>query len=129
MVEGIWNTLALPPHAKCLGYCRFWLAKHSNRVVIGGTATTVVMGNVAAGTCTIRVGSEGGMLLNRAPIIVAEQFSTLESLYPGRIDNQTLVLACHANGPRVTLVDIGVGSTDSQNRMCGRQRLSGFARS
>lgn len=80
------NTLDLAQHAERLGYHRFWLAEHHNMVGIASAATAVVIGYVAAGTRTIRVGSGGIMLPNHAPLIVAEQFGTLESLYPGRID-------------------------------------------
>ena len=80
------NTLDLAQHAERLGYHRFWLAEHHNMVGIASAATAVVIGYVAGGTRTIRVGSGGIMLPNHAPLIVAEQFGTLESLYPGRID-------------------------------------------
>jgi alkanesulfonate monooxygenase SsuD/methylene tetrahydromethanopterin reductase-like flavin-dependent oxidoreductase (luciferase family) len=80
------NTLDLAQHAERLGYNRFWLAEHHNMVGIASAATAVVIGYVAAGTRTIRVGSGGIMLPNHAPLIVAEQFGTLETLYPGRID-------------------------------------------
>src|SRR5258705_6733804 len=80
------NTLDLAQHAERLGYHRFWLAEHHNMIGIASAATAVVIGYVAAGTRTIRVGAGGIMLPNHAPLIVAEQFGTLESLYPGRID-------------------------------------------
>jgi len=80
------NTLDLAQHAERWGYQRFWLAEHHNMVGIGSAATAVVIGYVAAGTRTIRVGAGGIMLPNHAPLVVAEQFGTLESLYPGRID-------------------------------------------
>jgi luciferase family oxidoreductase group 1 len=69
-----------------LGYRRYWLAEHHNMPGIASAATAVVIGHVAAGTKTIRVGSGGIMLPNHAPLIIAEQFGTLESLFPGRID-------------------------------------------
>jgi luciferase family oxidoreductase group 1 len=69
-----------------LGYQRYWVAEHHNMPGIASAATVVVMGHVAAGTRTIRVGSGGIMLPNHAPLVVAEQFGTLESLFPGRID-------------------------------------------
>lgn len=84
--EAIRNTLDLAKHAERLGYHRFWLAEHHNMIGIASAATAVVIGYVAAGTRTIRVGSGGIMLPNHAPLIVAEQFGTLETLYPGRID-------------------------------------------
>jgi luciferase family oxidoreductase group 1 len=84
--DALRNTLDLAQHAERLGYHRFWLAEHHNMVGIASAATAVVIGYVAGGTHTIRVGSGGIMLPNHAPLIVAEQFGTLESLYPGRID-------------------------------------------
>jgi luciferase family oxidoreductase group 1 len=69
-----------------LGYRRYWLAEHHNMPGIASAATAVVIGHVAAGTKTIRVGSGGIMLPNHAPLIIAEQFGTLEALFPGRID-------------------------------------------
>jgi luciferase family oxidoreductase group 1 len=80
------NTLDLARHAERLGYKRYWLAEHHNMPGIASAATAVVIAYVAAGTSTIRVGSGGVMLPNHAPLMVAEQFGTLESLYPGRID-------------------------------------------
>jgi luciferase family oxidoreductase group 1 len=80
------NTLDLARHAERLGYRRYWLAEHHNMPGIASAATAVVIGHVAGGTKTIRVGSGGIMLPNHAPLVIAEQFGTLESLYPGRID-------------------------------------------
>ena len=80
------NTLDLAQHAERWGYERFWLAEHHNMVGIASAATAIVIGYVAAGTRRIRVGAGGVMLPNHAPLVVAEQFGTLESLYPGRID-------------------------------------------
>jgi luciferase family oxidoreductase group 1 len=80
------NTLDLARHAERLGYRRYWLAEHHNMPGIASAATAVVIGHVAGGTSTIRVGSGGIMLPNHAPLVIAEQFGTLESLYPGRID-------------------------------------------
>jgi luciferase family oxidoreductase group 1 len=80
------NSLALARHAESLGYRRFWLAEHHNMPGIASAATAVVIAHVAAGTQTIRVGAGGIMLPNHAPLAIAEQFGTLESLYPGRID-------------------------------------------
>ncbi len=68
------------------GFKRFWLAEHHNMTGIASAATSVVIGHVAGGTRTIRVGSGGIMLPNHSPLVIAEQFGTLESLYPGRID-------------------------------------------
>ena len=80
------NTLDLAQHAERWGYYRYWLAEHHNMPGIASAATAVVIGHVAGGTQTIRVGSGGVMLPNHAPLVIAEQFGTLESLYPGRID-------------------------------------------
>ncbi|GAA5787177.1 LLM class flavin-dependent oxidoreductase [Chitiniphilus shinanonensis] len=80
------NTLDLARHVEKLGYRRFWLAEHHNMSGIGSSATAVLIGHVAGGTSTIRVGSGGVMLPNHAPLVVAEQFGTLASLYPDRID-------------------------------------------
>jgi luciferase family oxidoreductase group 1 len=80
------NTLDLAQHAERWGYNRFWVAEHHNIPSIASAATSVVVGYVAGGTKTIRVGSGGVMLPNHAPLIIAEQFGTLEAIYPGRID-------------------------------------------
>jgi len=76
----------LAQHVERLGFKRFWLAEHHNMPGIASAATAVVIGHVAAGTSTIRVGSGGVMLPNHAPLVIAEQFGTLASLFPGRID-------------------------------------------
>ncbi|MEO8668455.1 MAG: LLM class flavin-dependent oxidoreductase [Bauldia sp.] len=80
------NTLDLAQHAETWGYKRYWLAEHHNLPGIASAATAVVIGHVAAGTSTIRVGAGGIMLPNHAPLMVAEQFGTLATLFPGRID-------------------------------------------
>jgi luciferase family oxidoreductase group 1 len=80
------NTLELARHAERLGYRRYWLAEHHNMAGVASAATSVVIGYVAGGTSTIRVGAGGIMLPNHAPLVIAEQFGTLESLYPGRIE-------------------------------------------
>jgi luciferase family oxidoreductase group 1 len=80
------NTLDLARHAEQWGYRRYWLAEHHNMPGVASAATSVVIGFVAGGTSTIRVGAGGIMLPNHAPLVIAEQFGTLESLYPGRID-------------------------------------------
>ena len=80
------NSLDLAQQAEAFGYKRFWLAEHHNMVSVASSATVVLIGYIAGGTKTLRVGSGGIMLPNHAPLIVAEQFGTLESLYPGRID-------------------------------------------
>ncbi|MCI0753624.1 LLM class flavin-dependent oxidoreductase [Teichococcus vastitatis] len=80
------NALELAQHAERWGYHRYWLAEHHNMPGIASAATAVVIGHVAAGTSTIRVGSGGVMLPNHAPLVIAEQFGTLNALFPGRID-------------------------------------------
>jgi luciferase family oxidoreductase group 1 len=80
------NTLDLARHAEAWGYRRYWLAEHHNMPGIASAATSVLIGHVAGGTSTIRVGSGGVMLPNHAPLVIAEQFGTLASLFPGRID-------------------------------------------
>ncbi|MFY9753802.1 MAG: LLM class flavin-dependent oxidoreductase [Candidatus Acidiferrales bacterium] len=80
------NSLELAQHAERWGYRRFWLAEHHNMPGIASAATAVVIGHVAGGTKTIRVGAGGVMLPNHAPLVIAEQFGTLASLYPDRID-------------------------------------------
>src|ERR1035438_435339 len=80
------NTLDLARHVEQWGYRRFWLAEHHGMPGIASAATAVLIGHIAGGTSTIRVGSGGIMLPNHSPLVIAEQFGTLESLYPGRID-------------------------------------------
>ncbi len=80
------NARDLAQHAERLGYTRYWVAEHHNMVGIASAATAVVIGYIAAHTKTIRVGAGGIMLPNHSPMVIAEQFGTLESLYPGRID-------------------------------------------
>src|SRR5436190_1738899 len=84
--DALRNTLELAQHADRLGYRRYWLAEHHNMPGIASAATALVIGHVAAGTRSIRVGSGGIMLPNHSPLVIAEQFGTLASLYPGRID-------------------------------------------
>jgi len=84
--QALRNSLDLARHAERLGFRRFWLAEHHGMAGIASAATAVVIGHVASGTRTIRVGAGGIMLPNHAPLVIAEQFGTLESLYPGRID-------------------------------------------
>jgi len=79
-------TLALAKHAEKLGYGRFWMAEHHNISGIASSATAVLLSYVAGGTESIRVGSGGIMLPNHSPLVIAEQFGTLETLFPGRID-------------------------------------------
>src|SRR5215208_3635679 len=84
--DALRHSLDLAQHVEAWGYKRFWLAEHHNMVGITSAATAVVIGYVAGGTRTIRVGAGGIMLPNHSPLVIAEQFGTLESLYPGRID-------------------------------------------
>lgn len=84
--ESFKKTVDLAQHAENWGYQRYWMAEHHNMPFIGSSATSVLIGHVAAATSTIRVGSGGIMLPNHAPLVIAEQFGTLESLHPGRID-------------------------------------------
>jgi luciferase family oxidoreductase group 1 len=84
--ESFRRSLDLAQHGERWGYNRFWLAEHHGMPGIASAATAVLMGHVAAGTSTIRIGAGGIMLPNHAPLVIAEQFGTLESLFPGRID-------------------------------------------
>src|SRR4051812_43848826 len=80
------KSLDLAQHAERFGYNRYWVAEHHNMTGIASAATSVVIGYLAGGTSSIRVGSGGIVLPNHSPMVIAEQFGTLESLYPGRID-------------------------------------------
>ena len=84
--QSLRNSLDLARHTESLGYLRYWLAEHHSMPGIASAATAVVIGHVAAGTSRIRVGAGGIMLPNHSPLVVAEQFGTLEALFPGRID-------------------------------------------
>ena len=84
--QALRNTRDLARHAERWGYNRYWLAEHHNMTGIASAATSVVIGYVADATSTIRVGAGGIMLPNHAPLVIAEQFGTLEALFPGRID-------------------------------------------
>ena len=84
--QSFFNTLDLAQHAEAWGYKRYWLAEHHGMPGVASAATAVLIGYVAGGTKTIRVGAGGVMLPNHSPLVIAEQFGTLESLYPGRID-------------------------------------------
>jgi luciferase family oxidoreductase group 1 len=86
VADALGETVELARHCEALGYRRFWLAEHHNMPGIASSATAVLIGHVAGATQSIRVGSGGVMLPNHAPLVVAEQFGTLASLYPGRID-------------------------------------------
>ena len=84
--QALHNSLALAQHVERLGFERFWVAEHHNMDGIASSATAVLLGYLAAGTSTIRLGSGGVMLPNHAPLVIAEQFGTLATLYPGRIE-------------------------------------------
>ncbi len=80
------NSLDLARHAEQWGYHRYWMAEHHNMTGIASAATSVLLGYIAGGTRTLRIGSGGVMLPNHSPLVIAEQFGTLETLYPGRVD-------------------------------------------
>jgi len=84
--QALRNSLDLAQHAETWGYRRYWVAEHHNMDGVASSATAVLIGHIAGGTKTLRVGSGGVMLPNHAPLVVAEQFGTLATLYPGRID-------------------------------------------
>src|SRR3954470_1327575 len=84
--DALHRSLDLARNAERLGYNRFWVAEHHNMTGIASAATSVVIGYLAGGTETLRLGSGGIMLPNHSPLVIAEQFGTLASLYPGRIE-------------------------------------------
>jgi len=84
--EALRNSLDLARHCERLGYNRYWVAEHHNMPGIASAATSVVIGHLAAGTATMRIGAGGIMLPNHSPLVIAEQFGTLAALFPGRID-------------------------------------------
>src|SRR5918994_6207587 len=84
--EALHRSLDLAQHAERLGFHRFWLAEHHGMPGIASAATSVVIAHIAGGTSSIRVGAGGIMLPNHSPLVIAEQFGTLASLFPGRID-------------------------------------------
>jgi luciferase family oxidoreductase group 1 len=84
--DALINARDLAQHAELMGYKRYWMAEHHNSTGIASAATSVALGFVAEGTLTIRIGAAGVMLPNHSPLIIAEHYGTLESLYPGRID-------------------------------------------
>ncbi|MES2920650.1 MAG: LLM class flavin-dependent oxidoreductase [Verrucomicrobiota bacterium] len=111
--QALQNSLDLARHAEKWGFHRYWVAEHHNMPGIASAATSVVIAHLAGGTSTIRVGSGGIMLPNHAPLAIAEQFGTLESLFPGRID---LGLGRAPGGDQITaraLRRISGGSGDS----------------
>jgi luciferase family oxidoreductase group 1 len=84
--DALLKSIDLARHAEALGFRRYWVAEHHNMVGIASAATAVVIGRLAAATTTMRIGAGGIMLPNHAPLVIAEQFGTLEALFPGRID-------------------------------------------
>jgi len=84
--DALRNSLDVAQHAEALGYTRYWVAEHHNMTGNASSATAVLVGYIAGGTKTILVGSGGVMLPNHAPLVIAEQFGTLASIYPGRIE-------------------------------------------
>ena len=86
IAEAFRNSVDLARHAERWGFTRLWIAEHHNMPGIASAATSILIGHIAGQTSTIRVGSGGIMLPNHSPLVIAEQFGTLESLYPGRID-------------------------------------------
>src|SRR3954470_19900864 len=126
VAESFRNTLDLAQHAESWGYHRYWLAEHHNIPGIASAATSVVIGHVAGGTSRIRVGSGGIMLPNHAPLVIAEQFGTLESLYPGRID---LGLGRAPGGDQLTARALrrGLGSSGDPCPEDVRELQSSFA--
>jgi luciferase family oxidoreductase group 1 len=84
--EAIRRSVELAQHLEKLGYHRFWVPEHHNVALFASCAPAVLIGYIAGATQSIRVGAGGVMLLNHAPLVIAEQFGTLESIYPGRID-------------------------------------------
>ena len=126
--EALRNSLDLAQHAERWGYNRYWVAEHHNMKGIASAATSVVIGYLAGGTKTIRVGAGGIMLPNHSPLVIAEQFGTLASLYPDRIDlglgRAVVVVMCEDEVDRMLLAVAfrQVMATD-QNRI-GRANLA-----
>ncbi|TDF94461.1 LLM class flavin-dependent oxidoreductase [Paenibacillus piri] len=110
--ESLRHTIDLAQHAERWGYRRYWLAEHHNMPGIASSATSLIIAHVAASTSTIRVGSGGIMLPNHAPLVIAEQFGTLETLYPGRID-LGLGRAPGSDQPAMRALRRGLGSDGS----------------
>ena len=117
------RSLDLAQHAERWGYRRFWLAEHHGMPGIASAATAVVIGHVAAGTSTIRVGAGGIMLPNHAPLVIAEQFGTLASLFPGRID---LGLGRAPGSDQLTARALAAQSAGRRVLSPGRRRADGL---
>ncbi len=123
--DALRNTLDLARHAERWGYTRYWLAEHHNMIGIASAATSIVIAHVAGGTKTIRVGAGGIMLPNHSPLVIAEQFGTLESLFPGRID---LGLGRAPGTDQLTLRALRRRSDGRGVVPAGRARAAGLSR-
>jgi luciferase family oxidoreductase group 1 len=110
--DALGHSLDLARHAEARGYHRYWMAEHHNMVGIASAATSVALAHVAGGTKTIRVGAGGIMLPNHSPLVIAEQFGTLEALHPGRID---LGLGRAPGTDQVTMRALRRNSTHAEN--------------
>jgi len=86
VAQSLANAADIARHVEALGFTRYWVAEHHGMAGIASAATSIVIGHVAAATTTFRVGAGGIMLPNHSPLVIAEQFGTLDALYPGRID-------------------------------------------
>ncbi len=117
------NALELAQHAETLGFHRFWVAEHHNMPTVTTAATSIVIAHVAGGTKTIRVGAGGIMLPNHAPYVIAEQFGTLETLFPGRID---LGLGRAPGTDQITLQALRRSPGNSENFPQDVQELQAF---
>jgi luciferase family oxidoreductase group 1 len=117
------NALELAQHAERLGFHRFWVAEHHNMPTVTTAATSIVMAHIAGGTKTIRVGAGGIMLPNHAPYVIAEQFGTLETLFPGRID---LGLGRAPGTDQITLRALRRSPGNSENFPQDVQELQAF---
>jgi luciferase family oxidoreductase group 1 len=109
--DALANSAGLARHADALGYTRYWVAEHHNMPGIASAATAVVVGHLAAATSRIRIGAGGIMLPNHAPLVVAEQFGTLDALFPGRID-LGLGRAPGSDGATMRAMRRGMGADD-----------------
>ncbi len=94
------NSLSLARHGEKLGYRRYWLAEHHGMPGIASAATAVLLAHIGAGTSTIRIGAGGVMLPNHSPLVIAEQFGTLESLYPGASTSASAARPAPTSAPR-----------------------------
>jgi len=123
--QALRNTLDLAQHVEPWGYLRYWLAEHHNMDGVASSATAVLIGHVASGTKTLRVGSGGVMLPNHAPLVIAEQFGTLATLYPGRID-LGLGRAPGTDGLTMRALRRRLDTADEENFLHDVQELQGY---